>query len=313
MKNNFKEIIKEICTEDNIKYKFLSKDWVIMLEKDGKTRFISGYKFDLNSHGIGLIADDKYALYEVLKSKNIPVIEHKIVYNKMNNLDYAIGCNTYEYVKEYFEKNNNNIVIKPNDGTCGKNVFNVTDVNEIDIVLDKIFLKNYSISMCPFYKIKHEYRAIMLDGENKLLYIKYLPIVTGDGNKTIRQLLLDFNYDYFIDKLEDSKYDKVLPKNKTFEYNWKFNLSQGSIAKKLNDKLLQDRLIKIAKQVCKEINLKFGSIDIIETTNNELLVLEVNSGVMLENYIRLNPNEYIYAKDIYRNAIKIYLKIKKYD
>lgn len=304
MKNNFKEIIKEICTEDNIKYKFLSKDWVIMLEKDGKTRFISGYKFDLNSHGIGLIADDKYALYEVLKSKNIPVIEHKIVYNKMNNLDYAIGCNTYEYVKEYFEKNNNNIVIKPNDGTCGKNVFNVTDVNEIDIVLDKIFLKNYSISMCPFYKIKHEYRAIMLDGENKLLYTKYLPIFTGDGNKTIRQLLLDFNYDYFIDKLEDSKYDKVLPKNKTFEYNWKFNLSQGSIAKKLNDKLLQDRLIKIAKQVCKEINLKFGSIDIIETTNNELLVLEVNSGVMLENYIRLNPNEYIYAKDIYRNAIK---------
>ena len=304
MKNNFKEIIKEICTEDNIKYKFLSKDWVIMLEKDGKTRFISGYKFDLNSHGIGLIADDKYALYEVLKSKNIPVIEHKIVYNKMNNLDYAIGCNTYEYVKEYFEKNNNNIVIKPNDGTCGKNVFNVTDVNEIDIVLDKIFLKNYSISMCPFYKIKHEYRAIMLDGENKLLYTKYLPIVTGDGNKTIRQLLLDFNYDYFIDKLEDSKYDKVLPKNKTFEYNWKFNLSQGSIAKKLNDKVLQDRLIKIAKQVCKEINLKFGSIDIIETTNNELLVLEVNSGVMLENYIRLNPNEYIYAKDIYSNAIK---------
>lgn len=304
MKNNFKEIIKEICTEDNIKYKFLSKDWVIMLEKDGKTRFISGYKFDLNSHGIGLIADDKYALYEVLKSKNIPVIEHKIVYNKMNNLNYAIGCNTYEYVKEYFEKNNNNIVIKPNDGTCGKNVFNVTDVNEIDIVLDKIFLKNYSISMCPFYKIKHEYRAIMLDGENKLLYTKYLPIVTGDGNKTIRQLLLDFNYDYFIDKLEDSKYDKVLPKNKTFEYNWKFNLSQGSIAKKLNDKLLQDRLIKIAKQVCKEINLKFGSIDMIETTNNELLVLEVNSGVMLENYIRLNPNEYIYAKDIYRNAIK---------
>lgn len=304
MKNNFKEIIKEICIEDNIKYKFLSKDWVIMLEKDGKTRFISGYKFDLNSHGIGLIADDKYALYEVLKSKNIPVIEHKIVYNKMNNLDYAIGCNTYEYVKDYFLKNNNNIVIKPNDGTCGKNVFNVTDVNEIDIVLDKIFLKNYSISMCPFYKIKHEYRAIMLDGENMLLYAKYLPIVTGDGNKTIRQLLLDFNYDYFIDKLEDSKYDKVLPKNKTFEYNWKFNLSQGSIAKKLNDKLLQDRLIKIAKQVCKEINLKFGSIDIIETTNNELLVLEVNSGVMLENYIRLNPNEYIYAKDIYRNAIK---------
>ena len=301
--NNFKKIIKEICIEENIKYKSLSKDWVTMLEKDGKTRFISGYKFDLNSHGIGLIADDKYALYEVLKSKNIPVIEHKIVYNKTNDLDYAIGCNTYEYVKEYFQKNNKNIVIKPNDGTCGKNVFNVTDINQVDRVLDKIFLKNYSISMCPFYKIKHEYRVIMLDGENVLLYAKYLPIVTGDGHKSIRQLLLDFNHDYFIDKLKDSKYDNVLPKNETFEYNWKFNLSQGSIAKKLDDKLLQDKLIKIAKQVCKEINLRFGSIDIIETIDNELLVLEVNSGVMLENYVRLNPHEYMCVKNIYRNAI----------
>lgn len=308
MKKNFKEIIKEICVEDNINCKFLSKDWVIMLEKDGKTRFISGYKFDSNSHALGLIADDKYALYEVLKSKNIPVIEHKIVYNKTNNLDYAIGCNTYEYVKEYFHKNNENIVIKPNEGTCGKNVFNITDVNEIDIILDKIFLKNFSISICPFYKIKHEYRAIMLDGENALLYAKYLPVVTGDGQKSIRQLLLDFNYDYFVNKLKDSKYDEVLPKNKTFEYNWKFNLSQGSIAKKVNDKILQDRLIKIAKQVCNEINLKFGSVDIIETTDNELLVLEVNSGVMLENYVRLNPQEYTTVKNIYRNAIKSLFK-----
>lgn len=304
MQKSFKKIIQQICNEDNINYKFLSKDWVIMLEKEGKTRFISGYKFDLNSHGIGLIADDKYALFEVLKEKGIPIIEHKIVYNKTNKLDYAVGCNTHEYVKNYFSENNNHIVIKPNDGTCGHNVFNVTDINEIDSILNKIFINNYSISICPFYNIKHEYRAIMLDGENKLLYTKYLPIVAGDGKKTIRQLLLEFNYDYFIDKLENSKYDKVLAKNESFEYNWKFNLSQGSIAKRLDDELLADKLIKLAKQVCDEINLKFGSVDIIQTTNNDFLVLEVNSGVMIENYIRLNPNEYEIAKNIYRSAIE---------
>ena len=144
----------------------------------------------------------------------------------------------------------------------------------------------------------------MLNGENKLLYAKYLPIVTGDGNKTIRQLLLEFNYDYFADKLKDTKYDRILTNKEIFEYNWKFNLSQGSIAKKINDKLLENKLIKIAKQVCDEINLKFGSIDIVQTTNNDLYVLEVNSGVMLENYIRLNPDEYITAKNIYKNAIE---------
>lgn len=55
---------------------------------------------------------------------------------------------------------------------------------------------------------------------------------------------------------------------------------------------MKNNFKEIIKEIC------------IETTNNELLVLEVNSGVMLENYIRLNPNEYVYAKDIYRNAIK---------
>lgn len=308
MKNCFKEIIQKICDEDNIRCKFLSKDWVIMLEKGGKTRFISGYKFDLNSHGLGLIADDKYALYEVLREKGIPVIEHRIVYNQTNQLEYAIGCNTREYVKEYFMKNNNQMVIKPNDGTCGHNVFKVTEINDIDKILDKLFANNYSISMCPFYDIKHEYRVIMLEGENKLLYAKYLPIVTGDGNKTIRQLLLEFNYDYFIDKLKDSKYDRILAAEEKFEYTWKFNLSQGSIAKKVEDKSLESRLIKIAKQVCKEINLKFGSIDIVQTTDDTLLVLEVNSGVMLENYIRLHPDEYVTAKNIYKSAIEALFK-----
>lgn len=219
MATEFQKITEKICKEKNIKYSLLSKDWVIMLEKDEKTRFISGYKFDLNSHGIGLIADDKYALYEVLKRKNIPVVEHKIVYNKTNKLDYAIGCNTYEYVKDYFMENNQNIVIKPNNGTCGKNVFKVTNIEQIDDILDKIFSDNYSISICPFYNILHEYRVIMLNGENKLSYTKYLPIVIGDGRKTIRELLLEFNHEYFADKLEDSKYDKVLGYKERYEYN----------------------------------------------------------------------------------------------
>lgn len=279
-----------------------------MLEKNGKKRFISGYKFDLNSHGIGLIADDKYALYDVLKVKKIPVIEHKIVYNKTNNSDYAIGCNTYEYVKDYFTQNNNHIVIKPNNGTCGRNVFNVTDINEIDTILDKLFKTNYSISICPFYEIKNEYRVIMLNGEKKLLYAKYLPIVIGNGKKTIRQLLLEFNPIYFKDKLKDSKYDKILNDKEKFEYNWKFNLSQGSIAKMVENKSLEEKLIQIAKDVCNNINLRFGSIDIVETINGKLLVLEANSGVMIDNYIKLNPNEYNLVKEIYKEAVESLLE-----
>ena len=303
MNKSFKGLIQEICDEEKIKYKLLSKDWIIMLEKGDKTKYIAGYKFDLNSQATSLIADDKYALFDVLKEKSIPVAEHRIVYKKNNKLDYAVGCNTYEYVKEFFNNNNKHIVIKPNDGTCGHNVYNITEIGQIDEILDKLFINNYSISICPFYEIEHEYRVIMLDGESQLIYKKYLPIVIGDGKKSIRELLLDFNYEYYSDKLEDLKYDRVLEKGEKYEHNWKFNLSQGSIAKRLEDEELLNKLIKIAKQVCDEINLRFGSIDIIQTTNGELLVLEVNSGVMIENYIRLNPDERKTAKTIYKNAI----------
>ena len=304
MKNSFKEMIQQICNENNIKYTLLSKDWIIMLEKDGKTRYICGYKFDLNGHGIGLITDDKFALYEVLKAKGIPVIEHNIVYNKDNHNDYAINCNTYEYVKDYFLKQNQNIVIKPNNGMCGNDVFNVTDINEIDRILNKLFINNFSISICPFYNIKHEYRVVMIDGENKLVYRKYLPIVIGDGKKTIRELLLEFNNGYFQDKLQDSKYDRILSKYEKFQYDWKFNLSQGAIAKKLEDEELYEKLINLAKKVCRETNLKFASVDIIETTNNDLLILEANSGVTIEKYVSLNPDEYKTAKEIYKVAIE---------
>lgn len=304
MNDIFKQIIQEICDEKKINYKFLSKDWVIMLEKDGKTRFISGYKFDMNSQGTGIIADDKYATYEVLKEKNIPIIEYKIVYNKTNNQDYAIGCNSYEYVKDFFTHHNNSIVIKPNEGTCGKSVYYITNLNEIDDVLDKMFDKNFSISMCPFYNIEHEYRTIMIDGEPELLYSKHLPLVIGDGKKTIRELLIEFNPKYFENKLEDLEYERILEKDEKFQYSWKFNLSQGSIAKKVIDTDLAERIINIAKKVCKEINLKFGSVDIIQTTDNELYVLEVNSGLMMNNYINLMPDGYMTAKSIYKKAIE---------
>ena len=303
MNNTFKEIIQEICNEEKIKCRFLSKDWVIMLEKNNLTKFICGYKFDLNSHGIGQIADDKYALFEVLNSKKIPVSQHKIVYNPTNKYDYAIGCNSYDYVKNFFKDNNNHIVIKANIGSCGRNVYQVTSEKEIDLTLDKLFKTYSSVSICPFYKIKSEYRLIMLNANVELLYLKQLPLVYGDGIKSIRQLLLDFNYNYFVDKLDDSKYDYVLKKGEEFLYTWKFNLSQGSIAKKVYDKNLIQKLESLAKKICKEINLQFGSIDIIETDMGALLVLEINSGVMIENYLMQYPEDYDVIKNIYRKSI----------
>ena len=62
----------------------------------------------------------------------------------------------------------------------------------------------------------------------------------------------------------------------------------------------------MAIEIAKKIGLGFGSIDIIKTSDNELFVMEINSGVMMENFIKQIPEGYSIAKKIYTKVIKSY-------
>ncbi|MBQ9013438.1 MAG: hypothetical protein IJ094_07805 [Bacilli bacterium] len=297
------KVLEDIKEELGISYEVLSNNWVIKITKENNSIFITDYKFPLNNHSIGMILDDKYALYEALKSANIKVTEYNLLYSSNNKSEYAINYNDYYKVTQYFEKNNNHIVIKVNNGTCGNGVYEIREKKDIIPLLSKMFLNNYSISYSPYYDIETEYRVIVLNKKVKVVYGKKRPIVYGDGKTSIRDLLLKFNRKYFIDKLNDSIYDEVIPKNKKFIYDWKFNLSKGSVAFQVNDKKLIGNLEVIALECVNKLNLDFVSVDIIKTTRNELYVLEINSGVMMENYINFFKDGYEKVKDIYKEAI----------
>lgn len=306
MKNEFHEIIKEICDEENINFSLLSKDWVIKLEKNNKVRFIAGYKFGVNDHSLGEVLDDKYATYEVLTSLNIPIIKHKIVFNSNNQNEYAIGSNSQEIIREFFEEHDNNIVIKANEGTCGNEVFHVTILENLTFYTDKLFKKNFSISICPFYDIITEYRAIVVDGEVELLYGKVKPVVFGDGIHSLKELLQAFNLNYFSnpEKLAKIDADYVPKKDEMFEYNWQFNLSGGaSITMKIDEGTI-DNVEKLAIDTAKKLNIRFGSVDIIKTVDEKYLVLEINSGVMMKNFVNIHKDGRNIAKNIYKKVIK---------
>ena len=304
MGNTIKRMFREICDELGIKCTLLSKGWILMLEKGNVTRFFAGYKSALNDHALGMVLDDKYALYDVLKEKNLPVSEYNIVYGERVKEEYAIGCNNFNYVKNYFYEHNQDIVLKPNDGTCGREVYRVRDLNTLEYLYNKLTKKYFSINMGPFYHIVNEYRFVIYNGVSRIAYKKNKPVVYGDGISSVRDLLIKFNKRYFKNRLNDSKYDRVLSYGKEFEYNWKFNLSQGAIASRITDLDLYSRLEKIAVASAKEIGLSFGSVDIIVTEDNQELILEMNSGVMLENYIEQFSEGYSKAKELYKDVIE---------
>jgi len=295
--NYVQRIIKQICEEKNIEFNLVSKDWIMVLNKNKKIRCISGYKFGLNNQSSSIICDDKYALYDTLKLLNIPIIEHKIVFRNYDKKE----------VEEFFNKYNRNIVVKSNTGTCGLDIYHVERIEDLFKNIDSLLINNFSISLCPFYNIKNEYRTIILDGNIELFYGKKRPIVYGDGIKTIKELLCDFNYNYF-SKINDSKLNRVLNKGEKYMYSWQHNLSRGSIPFEETNENLKDNIQSLAIKAFNLLDLRFASVDIIELASGEILILEINSGVMIDKYAKYMKNGEEICKKIYSKAIDLMFK-----
>lgn len=257
-------ILYSICQEENINFQLLSLNWVKRLEKAGRIHYIVGYKFDLNSYGAGSVADDKYATYCALNYANIPAAEHQILYDFTNQDDYARGHNSFAVLEQYFNHHQQHIVIKPCCGTGGRQVYQLTDLEQALPILAEIFYNQPAACLCPFYHIQHEYRVILLDDEVRLAYMKTLQNPQAD---------------------------------------WKFNLQQGSIAEEI-PLAIYDQVVALAKQAARQIGLRFCSVDIVQLDDDQLLVLELNSGVMTKTYLAQHPDQYELIKNLYRDAIR---------
>lgn len=292
----FNKLIKEIGEELNIKVTLLSDNWLTILEKDSNIKYIQGYKFSLNDHGLGNIVDDKGLFYDLMIYKNLPIIEHFVIFKDYNK----------KIILDYFNNHNKEIIVKGNIGTCGKEVFKINDEQSLFSKIDELFKSQFSISLCPYYDIVNEYRVIVLNHEPRLVYGKKRPVVIGDGISTLKELAYAFNESYYGDKKHLNKLSNYIPKkDEQVTLNFQFNLSNGAKLFLDIDEELKEKLIELALGVSKQTNLIFGSIDIILTSDNKLMIMEANSGVMMNNLMNLIPNGREIAKSIYSDAIKL--------
>ncbi len=292
----FNKIIKQICQERSIQYEELSDDWIIKLTKENRNKFIVGYKFDLNNQATSEICNDKFALYAVLKSEEIPVIEYNILFK-----------NEEDKLEKYFYEYNQNVVLKPNNGTCGNNVLHICEYDKLKSEYNKLISKCYSVDICPFYEIESEYRVIYLPTKQHI-YKKVKPIITGDGVHSVKELLIEFNSEYFGDernlKNENISADYIPKFGEKIEYEWRFNLSRGAKIADVDDEE-KNILMNMINNIIKVIDLKFVSIDIVKLTNNQYMVMEINSGVMMENLVKLQDDGIQIAKSVYGEAIDL--------
>jgi len=289
--NSIQLLVKEICEEEGIKFSLISNDWIIVMEKDDKVHYLIGMRFDLNNYVSAKICNDKYACFSALKHFDIPVCDYHILYKNTSR----------EEVIDTFNKYNKNIVLKSNKGCYGDSVYHIEEENDLFNKMELLFKNNYSISMCPFYDIKCEYRVIVLNNNVELIYGKKRAIVVGDGVHTIYELLCEFNRPFF-EKIDHKDLDIVLEKDKEYVYSFKHNISKGAKPFKIDDNDLYNRLSSLATTATKKLNLNFVSVDIVELLNNELKIIEINSGVITNICDYFDDGEEI-AKRIYKKAV----------
>lgn len=95
----------------------------------------------------------------------------------------------------------------------------------------KLIDRSYSVDICPFYEIENEYRVIYLPGK-QYIYKKIRPIITGDGICNVRELLTEFNDEYFSNEgnltNENISADYIPEFGERVEYEWRFNRSKGA-------------------------------------------------------------------------------------
>lgn len=304
-KRNLVRIVYDIANDHGITIDSFSYDWILKLSKNGIHKHIFGYNFELNSSTSKMIAGDKSAASDLLKTANVATVEHALFLNP-NMEKYVGSVGNWQQILTYFHENDQHIVCKPVNGTGGNGVFLVKTITQLEQAIHELFSKYRSICLSPFYDIKKEYRAVILDDEVELLYQKNIPFVEADGSKAILELLqakfsgetLDSVITSFSSR-SDQKLSDIPPKGEIIEVNWKSNLGEGAQAEIIENSVLTQLALKAANA----INIRFCSVDIIETTLGEFYVLEINSGVMIEHFLNSNPHEYSRIKAIYEKAV----------
>lgn len=283
------KIVRDICADLGIEMTTTFTDWIVRLAApNGRRATVFGYDFGLNVSSAAQIADDKAATAASLDSFGVECVPHHLVF-RPDFSRFSDYPSTYGRATDLLDQLNQNVVCKNNRGTGGTHVYRARTIAELETALQRIFGVHYAAAISPYIESTHEYRVIMIDGHPTAVFAKVRATVTGDGQRTLAELIAT----KFPERLADAKPVEMHPasmrivpvSNEVVVLNWRHNLGQGAVPIFIQDEFLKNRLCQIAKRSLEALGLRCGSVDILQA-QDRLPVLEVNNGIMVESLAR---------------------------
>lgn len=294
------DILCKIAVEKNLEIKGLSDDYIIEIKRQSEKNekiYIFGNAFPLNNNVAQKICSDKSALSEILNINKIPCVPHLLYCY----LDYNIYWNL-ETLKQQLQLYKSHLVVKDNNGSCGKNVFLVKNEKEIKKAVNLLVKNKLDIAVSPYIEDAKEYRIIMLDGECQVCYLKEKPFVVGDGISKLEKLISN-KYKKFHFELPKCMLKTKPASGEQVYIGWKNNLKLNAMAKIITDQTFLKKALPLCKKIVKILNIRFCSIDLFETKDN-LQVLEINSIVYMGCFSNFTHENFELTKKIFTLALE---------
>jgi glutathione synthase/RimK-type ligase-like ATP-grasp enzyme len=296
----FVSAVQRYCTEHGISVETRSQGWLMVMWKGPRRHLIYGYDVGLNSAVAHRIASDKAATAELLGMNGIACVPHAFFPGPALS-EYVPPGGTWDAMLGHLAQHPGGIVVKPNEGTSGKLVFKVVDRPALERAVSEIFSLDLNLAISPYLEIKNEVRVILVDDLPVIVYGKSRPSVTGDGVRSILELALAAMpadrlaavLPRMAGDLDSTTLDTVLVAGQQHALNWRHNLDAGAEPVLLQQGAVRERCVELAIKAAKSIDLRFGSIDVVQVDDG-WRVLEINSGVVMEALGKTHP-ELVYG------------------
>lgn len=303
MKNNIKlksksaQVILEALQKKGIETKIVSKRFSLLETVfDGKSTFIKGTSFPVNSQPACFIANNKYLAKKILRAHGILTPKSWLVRTSNETKRKILNDNLFP------------CVIKPTKGAHGNQVFaKIESLSELEEVLPLVFTKRGKKDvLIEEYIDGMDYRLIVVGDKVSAIMERIPAHVIGDEINSIRQLIAKFNKNPLVGK----KYEKPLckikingeikrslkkqnrkltyvpQKGETVFLRQNANISTGGVGKDATENISQE-IKDVAVKATKAIGMVIAGVDIIcERSSKKPYILELNDtpGIDIHHY-----------------------------
>lgn len=314
MTNSDRFIVQELrafARENGLILEEFCHNWVHKLTnpKTGKSSFVFGYDLGLNPSSVAQICRDKVATSEILEAAGIPVIPHRLIIQP-NLISYAPSATVSKVLKQVFDESGEQIVVKPNEGTGGRDVYKVRSIAQAIPIIERMHAMDKAVAVCPYVEIEQEWRVYVLNGEARIVLRKVPTHVDGDGENDVESLARRRLGNQKVDELlrltpnlrKEWNELGILSDGESVRLNWRNNLSQGAVPELVKISSAPEEVVELAISASITLNLNIGSVDLVHS-KKLLLILEVNVGVMMEQLARNSNATLVQARKFYSDVL----------